>query len=53
MTDFCWTILLADEIGQLYHSSDISLTHTPLSYWRYLQLLFNWPNFQLRLSAAP
>jgi len=24
-TDFCWPILLADEIGQLYRSSDISL----------------------------
>jgi len=28
--DFCWPILLADEIGQLYCSSDISFTsHAP------------------------
>jgi len=28
MTDFCWPILLADGIGQLYRSSDISLRWT-------------------------
>ena len=27
MTNFCWPILLADIIGQLYRSSDIPLTH--------------------------
>ena len=25
-TDFCWPILLTDEIGQLYRSSDIRFT---------------------------
>jgi len=28
MTDFCWPILLADKIGQLYRSSDIPLSLT-------------------------
>jgi len=26
MTDFCWPILLAEEIGQLYRSYDIRFT---------------------------
>ena len=26
MANFCWPILLADEIGQLYRSFDISLS---------------------------
>jgi len=28
MTDFCWPILLADKIGQLYWSSDIPFSAT-------------------------
>jgi len=28
MTDFCWPILLAGEIGELYHLSDIRFSIT-------------------------
>jgi len=38
MTDFCWPILLADEIGQLYRSSDIRLTEAFLLWLTYARV---------------